>query len=97
MGRITYEILSQALGANVRGPFAKVFASCRPCLEPDPVAARFILHRHRAGARKVRRILRREQQRNFAAFAAREGEKTRSLREFMQPRGWLRLTWRRDA
>jgi prolyl oligopeptidase PreP (S9A serine peptidase family) len=52
MALINYEDLARATGA-------KVVLTGLYCLEPDEASCRFTLHRHRAGARKVRRILRR--------------------------------------
>lgn len=94
MALVTLERLARALDVGPHGAAVAVFGRGRPCLEPVATHAAYRLHRHRAGARKVRRILRRQQQRSFAAWAAREGAETTSLRDFERPRGWLGKNWR---
>jgi hypothetical protein len=59
MALVTLEELARALGVRPRGAGVAVFGRSRPCLEPLPDRLMYRLHRHRAGARKVRRILRR--------------------------------------
>ena len=102
---ISFESFARATaGSRVSGHWAHMWRNGgRPAPPPFPMlpaldvrfdSCHFVLHRHRPGARKVRRILRRAQQASFAAWASREGQETTSLRDFMRPRGWLGKNWR---
>ena len=55
-----------ALGVKPKGPAVKAFTEGKPCLEPVPTLDAYVIHRHRRGARKVRRVLRRYRQRREA-------------------------------
>lgn len=68
---IGFEEMARALDfKSPRGSGVAVFCGGQPCLEPKLNSCHFILHRHRAGARKVRRILRRARQARYAAWSA---------------------------
>ncbi len=55
MSAISYETFSRAAPNGIVLPFY----GRGPCLETTWTSNYFVLHRHRTGARKVRRILRR--------------------------------------